>query len=136
MCAAFSAFAKSGASNCTQRTDDFVSGNRTQTWMLAAFLAVAPVVTATATPATATTRRTLAALPLSLFISILLPGDAETLLRKWGNVHVDFRHKLAGIVSSILDRDSSPALARADDGVADLGRSVSVLERRPVGRHL
>src|SRR5579859_3099727 len=46
--AALSAFAKSGASNCTQRTDDFVSGSRTQTWMLAALDAVA---TADITPA-------------------------------------------------------------------------------------
>ncbi len=30
-CAAPNALARSGASNCTQRTDDFVSGSRTQT---------------------------------------------------------------------------------------------------------
>ena len=46
------AAAKSGASNCTQRTDDFVSGSRTQTWTLAvcrAMLAVAPAITPVAT---------------------------------------------------------------------------------------
>src|SRR3954447_368773 len=54
--AALRALAKSGASNCTQRTDDFVSGSRTQTWMLAEFLAVAPVATtARTTPARITT---------------------------------------------------------------------------------
>src|SRR2546426_594680 len=50
-CAFFRALAKSGASNCCHRTDDFVSGNRTQTWILAVFLACAPEVTATAMPA-------------------------------------------------------------------------------------
>src|SRR5262249_17265655 len=56
----FKAFAKSGASNCTQRTDDFVSGSRTQTWMFAELLA-AEIVTATrastATTPTAADRR-------------------------------------------------------------------------------
>ena len=33
------AFSK-GASNCTQRTDDLVSGSSTQTWTLAAFFLV------------------------------------------------------------------------------------------------
>jgi hypothetical protein len=46
----------SGASNCTQRTDDFVSGSRTQTWTLAVLclvLAVAVETAKTARPATA-----------------------------------------------------------------------------------
>ncbi len=34
------ALAKAGASNCTQRTEDFVSGSRTQTWTLAFFVAL------------------------------------------------------------------------------------------------
>src|SRR5579864_6767376 len=58
--AALSALAKSGASNCTQRTDDFVSGNRTQTWTLAFFeptLAPAPDVTSAATAARARSRK-------------------------------------------------------------------------------
>src|SRR5919206_3338496 len=48
----FRAFAKSGASNCCQRTDDFVSGSSTHTWILADCLAAAlparmtPVTTA------------------------------------------------------------------------------------------
>src|SRR3954447_17084220 len=57
--AALRALAKSGASNCTQRTDDFVSGSRTQTWMLAFFapeFAPAPVVTSAATAARARSR--------------------------------------------------------------------------------
>ena len=37
------ALAMSGASNCTQRTDDFVSGSRTQTWTLAVFFFVLAV---------------------------------------------------------------------------------------------
>src|SRR3954469_14202520 len=54
----FSALAKAGASNCCQRTEDFVSGSKTQTWMFAEFLAVAPLATtATTTP----TRTTIAA---------------------------------------------------------------------------
>src|SRR6516165_6286643 len=57
MPAALNAFAKSGASNCTQRTDDLVSGRSTHTWTLAPVLAVAPVAsTANAAHATATTR--------------------------------------------------------------------------------
>src|SRR5579864_2682268 len=58
--AALNALAKSGASNCTQRTDDFVSGNRTQTWALAFFvptLAPAPDVTSAATAARARSRK-------------------------------------------------------------------------------
>src|SRR5579872_3612256 len=58
--AALNAFAKSGASNCTQRTDDFVSGSRTQTWTLAVLclvLAVADVATKVATPAATTVSR-------------------------------------------------------------------------------
>ena len=50
-----------GASNCTQRTDDFVSGSRTQTWTSAAFLpafAPAPVATSAATEATIRSRMT------------------------------------------------------------------------------
>ena len=39
----------SGASNCTQRTDDFVSGSRTQTCTLAAFFAECAEADATAT---------------------------------------------------------------------------------------
>src|SRR5947209_6473840 len=57
--AALSALAKSGASNCTQRTDDFVSGSRTQTWTLAAFLpafAPAPVATSAVTAPTSRSR--------------------------------------------------------------------------------
>src|SRR5437899_411951 len=51
----FRALAQSGASNCTQRTDDFVSGSRTQTLMFAELLAVALVATiATTTPARTT----------------------------------------------------------------------------------
>src|SRR5579871_4566966 len=42
------ALAKSGASNCTQRTDDLVSGSRTQTWTLALLDANAPPATSTA----------------------------------------------------------------------------------------
>src|SRR5262245_24058126 len=46
-------------SNCTQRTDDFVSGSRTQTWMLADCLAVAlPAEIAPATTASTTIRPT------------------------------------------------------------------------------
>src|SRR6476661_6255262 len=48
-----------GASNCTQRTDDFVSGSRTQTWTLAAFFAVcaeADVTTSVAIAMKPTTR--------------------------------------------------------------------------------
>jgi hypothetical protein len=59
--AALSAFAKSGASNCTQRTDDLVSGSSTQTWTLAPFFfvpAVAPETIMAVTPSTATARRT------------------------------------------------------------------------------
>ena len=37
----------SGASNCTQRTDDFVSGSRTQTCTLAVFFLVLAVAFAT-----------------------------------------------------------------------------------------
>ncbi len=59
--AAFRALAKSGASNCTQRTDDFVSGSRTQTWMFAAFflvLAIALAAITAVTPMAATSSRT------------------------------------------------------------------------------
>src|SRR4029077_5832181 len=44
-----------GASNCTQRTEDFVSGSRTQTWTLALCDAPAPATTPTA--ATETTSK-------------------------------------------------------------------------------
>ena len=44
----------SGASNCTQRTDDFVSGSRTQTWTLAVLCDVPAVATATAMASAAT----------------------------------------------------------------------------------
>ena len=44
----------SGASNCTQRTDELVSGSRTQTWMLAFLLELPAVATATATASAAT----------------------------------------------------------------------------------
>src|SRR5665213_3525311 len=51
------AFAKAafiaGASNCTQRTDDLVSGSSTQTCTLALVLLVLAVAPATATDATA-----------------------------------------------------------------------------------
>jgi hypothetical protein len=43
----------SGASNCTQRTDDFVSGSRTHTWTLAAFFVVRAEADVTATVAIA-----------------------------------------------------------------------------------
>src|SRR5579862_3429920 len=49
--AALNALAKSGASKSTQRTDDLVSGSRTQTWTLAAFFFVLAVAPATATTA-------------------------------------------------------------------------------------
>jgi hypothetical protein len=51
----FNALAKYGASNCTQRTDDFVSGSRTQTLMFAELFAVAPV-TAIVAPTPTRTR--------------------------------------------------------------------------------
>src|SRR3954451_7062882 len=41
----------SGASNCTQRTDDLVSGSRTQTWTLEVLCFVLAVAVATTTPA-------------------------------------------------------------------------------------
>src|SRR5213592_1170903 len=70
-------------SNCTQRTDDLVSGSRTQTWMFADFLAVAPVATATATPATATARKaTLAVLPVNPFTASSLLVVSKTLVRE------------------------------------------------------
>ncbi len=47
------AAAKSGASNCTQRTDDLVSGNSTHTCTLAACFARAAVAPATVPTATA-----------------------------------------------------------------------------------
>jgi hypothetical protein len=52
-----------GASNCTQRTDDFVSGRRTHTSTFAVrcfVLAVAVATTNTARPATAATLRPIA----------------------------------------------------------------------------
>src|SRR5579864_1468072 len=52
--AAFSAFAMSGASNWTHRTDDFVSGSRTQTWMLFVGFAVAADTRTVAIPAHST----------------------------------------------------------------------------------
>src|SRR6185312_16917892 len=48
-----------GASNCTQRTDDFVSGSSTHTWVLAFLLpefAPAPVAASAATEATMRSR--------------------------------------------------------------------------------
>src|SRR3954454_21380739 len=54
------AFLKSGASNCTQRTDDLVSGSSTQTSTDAVrcfVLAVAVATTNTARPATASALR-------------------------------------------------------------------------------
>src|SRR5579862_12651 len=56
--AALNAFAKSGASKSTQRTDDLVSGSRTQTWTFAAFFFVLAVA-----PATATTAASAATMP-------------------------------------------------------------------------
>src|SRR5579864_5539125 len=49
--AALRALAKSGASNCTHRTDDFVSGRRTHTWMLFVGFAVAADTRTVAIPA-------------------------------------------------------------------------------------
>src|SRR5579885_2692441 len=70
-----------GASNCTQRTDDFVSGRRTQTSMLALLrfvLAVAAGTRNTARPRTTTAVRPIAVdLRKSLFkisLSFLLTG--------------------------------------------------------------
>src|SRR5919201_594557 len=133
----FSALAKSGASNCTQRTDDFVSGSRTQTWIFADFVAVAPVATATATPATATARTTLAALPVTRITAPSLPPglrDSETLLRTAKNVQVNSArlYSVSGH-HPICDGFSFSALARADDCVADLGGAVAVLEGSSVG---
>src|ERR1700757_1492705 len=52
--AALNALAKSGASKSTQRTDDLVSGSRTQTWTFAVFFFVLPAAPARATiPASA-----------------------------------------------------------------------------------
>src|SRR5579862_1107319 len=53
--AALSDFAKSGASNCTQRTDDFVSGSRTQTCAVALCVRIAPPAPATAVAEAKTT---------------------------------------------------------------------------------
>ena len=67
----------SGASNCTQRTDELVSGSRTQTWMLAFLCAVPAVATATITasaataatsPTAITLRETFFTLPSSCFV--------------------------------------------------------------------
>src|SRR6059058_4037035 len=53
----FSALAINGASNCTQRTDDLVSGSRTQTWMFAELLATASVAKIATTAAGRATAR-------------------------------------------------------------------------------
>src|SRR5262249_22651019 len=67
------AFLKAGASNCTQRTEDFVSGSRTQTCALASFLLLAAVATATRTrPMTATVAPSAIALRETFLTSFLL----------------------------------------------------------------
>src|SRR5436309_4417721 len=54
MPAALNALSRYGLSNCSQRTDDFVSGIRPHAWMLACLDAVPAVATATATASAAT----------------------------------------------------------------------------------
>src|ERR1051325_2508806 len=107
--------------------------------MFASFFAVAPVVRATASPATATARRSLAALPLPFMCT--LPsrgawgfGDCST---ECGDVSPRFGKYLRGILCHpILDPLASCARAGAHDCVADLGRAVAVLERRSVRSNL
>src|SRR4051812_39964575 len=93
--------------------------------MFAAFFAVAPVVTATAAPATATTSRSFAPLPVTRFMHPPYPVVLETLLRN--------RSGKKDSSGPIRERFPSSALARADECVADLGGAIAVLEGRSVG---
>src|SRR5690348_3899650 len=66
-----------GASNCTQRTDDFVSGSRTQTSTLALLVAIALVATTAATDATAAITPTTANVFRETFLTLVPPRGAD-----------------------------------------------------------
>src|SRR5689334_6964466 len=77
-----SAFAMSGASNCTQRTDDFVSGSRTQTCALAAFwLREADAMAVRRSPAITAARPTATTLRETSFTDVLLSSTEPVLSR-------------------------------------------------------
>src|SRR5512146_831128 len=84
--AALNAFLKPGASNCCQRTDDFVSGSRTQTSTLAfarwlfATAVVAPIAASAATAANAPTT---ANVFRGTFLTLVPPRGAD---RDWGAI--------------------------------------------------
>ena len=88
-----------GASNCTQRTEDFVSGSRTQTWTLALCDAPAPATTPTA--ATETTSKA-AALRMFLLTCISFVSSCQG---------------ISGIAGSLTERTCTLRAALSGAGV-------------------
>ena len=81
--AAVSVLSRYGRSNCSQRTDDFVSGSSTQTSAVAVFWAgfATAAVTATLTAASATTDRIKNFFTMVLLLVIALTCGGATLQR-------------------------------------------------------
>src|SRR4051794_21463164 len=104
--AALNAEMSAGLSKCSQRTDEAVSGSRTQTSPPAAFLltpAVAPATTSVATPATTATSRTVD-LRKTFLTWFLLTGDSLRALdnRSFSGAFLDV--KLPEMLSRVKSR--------------------------------
>src|SRR5215471_12589712 len=116
-------------SNCTQRTDDFVSGKRTHTWTFAVFWNVAPVAIDTTHTAATTTSPTAPHLPKTPFTA---PSSRSGFPRPYGAPSLRSIRAYNLGSPAVRDRLPPPARARADERVAHLGGAIAVLERRPV----
>src|SRR4051794_12845661 len=85
MCADLNALISAGLSNCSHRTDVFVSGMSPHTWIPADFLAVLAVAPETIMAATtATTPRTTTDIPANFFTLVASVLDGRAPLRAHG----------------------------------------------------
>src|SRR4051812_15894064 len=96
MWAVLNALISAGLSNCSHRTDVFVSGMRPHTWIPADFLAVPAVAPETImAAATATTPRTTTDIPANFFTLVASVLDGRAPLRAQGGPPVAHRPPLA-----------------------------------------